>query len=221
MLRASLTILLALAASVPAAEAQRRESPAGRGARPAPAANTVREQPLMQCPSILGNGLTTQRLYCDVLIGREPGSALRISIPPHQGLARLSFTLHNRQTYSESEVKAGKAFTRYTARLRLSTPDGQDLGPALIRSEFRTENDLVERVGGGAGPRGAKAVAPTGAEPIVVQVPEEVSEVLVSGEQLVVERFGGREVVTTPGHPIAVVSQVEIEYQPARAGSRR
>jgi hypothetical protein len=29
----------------------------------------------MQCPSILGNGATTQRLYCDVLGGTDPAAA--------------------------------------------------------------------------------------------------------------------------------------------------
>ena len=48
----------------------------------------------------------------------------------------------------------------------------------MVRSEFRTEKDLVERIGGGAGPGGVKAVAPTGAEPVVLTVPEDVTEVV-------------------------------------------
>jgi hypothetical protein len=169
----------------------------------------------MQCPSILGNGVTTQRLYCDVLGGTDPAGGLRITLPPHAGPLTLSFTLHNRQTYSESEVKAGRAFARYTATLRVATPAGDVLGEAVVRSEFRTEKDLVERIGGGAGPGGIKAVAPTGSEAVVLTVPEEVTEVVITGSRLTIERVGGTDVVTAPGRPYAVVSGVEIEYRPA------
>jgi hypothetical protein len=178
----------------------------------------------MQCPSILGNGVTTERLYCDVLGGGDPAGGLRISLPPHAGPLTLSFTLHNRQTYSESEVKANKAFARYTATLRIASGTGEVLGEAVVRSEFRTEKDLVERIAGGAGPGGVKAVAPTGAERVVFDVPEAVNEVVLSGERLTVERVGGTEVVTSPGRPYAVVSEVSIEYRPpapARPTRRR
>jgi hypothetical protein len=175
----------------------------------------VREAPLMQCPSILGNGVTTQRLYCDVLGGADPAGALRITLPPHAGPLTLSFTLHNRQTYSESEVEAGRAFARYTATLRVAAATGEVLGEAVVRNEFRTGKDLVERIAGGAGPGGLKAVAPTGAEAVVLTVPEGIGEVLISGARLTVERVGGTEVITAPGRPYAVVSGVEIEYRPA------
>jgi hypothetical protein len=169
----------------------------------------------MQCPSILGNGATTQRLYCDVLGGSDPAAGLRIALPPHAGPLTLSFTLHNRQTYSESEVQAGRAFARYTATLQAASGTGEVLEEVVVRSEFRTEKDLVERIAGGAGPGGVKAVAPTGAEPVVLTVPENVAEVVLSGARLTVERLGGTEVVTASGRPYAVVSGVEIEYRPA------
>jgi hypothetical protein len=178
----------------------------------------------MQCPSILGNGLTTQRLYCDVLSGQDAANGLRVTLPPHTGTATLYFTLHNRQTYSESEVKAGKAYARYTATLRIAKPTGDAIGTAVVQSEFRTARDLVERIGGGAGPGGAKAVAPTGAEPIAVTLPEGVNEVMLVGDRLVVDRLTGREVVvgaSSPGRPMAIVSQVEIEYRPARGTSAK
>jgi hypothetical protein len=89
------------------------------------------------------------------------------------------------------------------------------LGEAVVRNEFRTEKDLVERIAGGAGPGGIKAVAPTGSEAVVLTVPEEVTEVVISGSRLAIERVGGTEVVTAPGRPYAIVSGVEIEYRPA------
>jgi hypothetical protein len=206
-------------------EAQSSRPRPSATSRPAakPAPDPIREPPLMQCPSILGNGLTSKRLYCDIL-GASPDGAggLRVSVPAHSGPLTLSFTLHNRQTYSESEVKAGRAFARYTATLRIASGTGQVLGQAVVRSEFRTEKDLVERIAGGAGPGGAKAVAPTGAERVVFPVPDGVSDVVISGERLTIEKLGGTEVVTAPGRPYAVVSEVEIEYRPpAPAPARR
>lgn len=214
-------ILLVLAAAVSAgAQASRTRPkaaarPPARAAAPARPVAPIREAPLMQCPSILGNGATSQRLYCDVLGGADPSGGLRITLPPHAGPLTLSFTLHNRQTYSESEVKAGRAFARYTATLRVASGAGEALAEAVVRSEFRTEKDLIERIGGGAGPGGVKAVAPTGAEPVVLTIPENVTEVVLTGARLTIERVGGTEVVSAPGRPIAVVSAVEIEYRPA------
>jgi hypothetical protein len=224
--RAFVIILLGLAAAVSADAQSSRTRPKPSAARPAPGRPAakpaagkpvapVREAPLMQCPSILGNGVTTQRLYCDVLGGPEPAAGLRVTLPPHAGPLTLSLTLHNRQTYSESEVKAGRAFARYTATLRLASGTGEPIGEAVVRNEFRTEKDLVERIAGGAGPGGVKAVAPTGAEPVVLSVPEGVDEVVITGARLTIERVGGTEVVTAPGRPYAVVSGVEIEYKPA------
>jgi hypothetical protein len=217
---ASVFILLALAVPVSAGAQGSRTRPKSKSTRPSvrPAAKPiapVREAPSMQCPSILGNGLTTSRLYCDVLGGSDPANALRVELPPHAGPLTLAFTLHNRQTYSDSEVRAGRAFARYTAALRLSTATGEPVGQAVVRSEFRNERDLVERIAGGAGPGGTKAVAPTGSERVVMEIPEGVNEVLLAGERLTVERVGGTEVVTAPGRPYAVVSSVEIEYRPA------
>jgi hypothetical protein len=177
----------------------------------------------MQCPSILGNGVTTHRLYCDVLAGADAATGLRVTIPPHTGPVTLAFDLHNRQTYSESEVKAGEAFARYTATLKLVRPSGEVLGHAVVQSEFRTARDLAERIGGGAGPGGVKAVAPTGTESVVVQLPEDVTEVAILGDRLVVQRLRTSDAMTAasaPGRPVAIVSNVEIEYRP-RAKSTR
>jgi hypothetical protein len=219
--RAFAIILLGLAMAVTAGAQSSRARPKPSAARPAPSraaakpAAPVREAPLMQCPSILGNGVTSQRLYCDVLGGPDPTAGLRITLPPHAGPLTLTMTLHNRQTYSESEVKAGRAFARYTATLRVASGAGEPIGEAVVRSEFRTDKDLVERIAGGAGPGGVKAVAPTGVEPVVLSVPEGVDEVVVTGARLTIERVGGTEVVTAPGRPYAVISGVEIEYKPA------
>jgi len=193
-------------------------------ATPAP----IRETPLMQCPSVLGNGTKSQRLFCDVLIGSYPAGGLRITIPPHEGRATLLFTIHNRQALPAEAPKkdAPPAYARYTATLRVLAPNGSEVQKAVVQSEYRSQADLLERIAGGAGPGGVKAVAPTGSEPIVVEVPAGLTEVSLVGEKLIIERLDGSETVTTAGRPIAVVSQVFVEYQPVgsatpTAGKRR
>jgi hypothetical protein len=182
----------------------------------------------MQCPSVLGNGTRSQRLFCDVLIGSEPKGGLRITIPPHEGKATLLFTIHNRQALAADAAKkdAPPSYARYTATLRVLTSTGSEVQKAIVQSEYRSQADLLERIAGGAGPGGVKAVAPTGSEPIVVDLPAGLTEVSLVGEKLVIERLDGSETVTTAGRPIAVVSQVFVEYQPVgsaatSAGKRR
>ena len=130
------------------------------------------------------------------LISRNPGDGIIVRIPPHKGIATLSFDLHNRHTYSADQVKAGADYAAYTATMGVLTMDGTLLARGVVRSEFRTARDLVDRVGGGAGPGGVKAVAPTGTEPIVIEdIPEQVTEVSLLGEKLSVHALrGGRDV---------------------------
>jgi hypothetical protein len=150
-----------------------------------------------------------------VLSGRDPAGGIIISLPPHQGPVTLSFDLHNRHTYSEELVKANRAYTRYTAVIGALTMDNTLISRAAIQSEFRRAGDLVERIGGGAGPGGVKAVAPTGTEHITIVIPEEEDQVSLLGEKLIVDRAEGPQALySSPGRPIAVVSNVMIEYTP-------
>ena len=79
---------------------------------------------------------------------------------------------------------------------------------------FRTAADLVDRVGGGAGPGGVKAVVPTGTESITMAIPEGEDTVSVLGEKLSVERLDGPATYSQAGRPIAVISNVMLEYKP-------
>jgi hypothetical protein len=126
----------------------------------------------------------------------------------------LSFDLHNRHTYSEELIKTNRAFRRYTASIGVLTADNTLLSRAVIENEFRTAADLIDRVGGGAGPGGVKAVAPTGTESIVVTIPEEEESVSILGEKLSVIRLDGSDSFIAPGRPIAVISNAMLEYQP-------
>lgn len=213
--------LLGLVVGWEGAAVQTRPQPRRAPAKPAPPKPTqaVAEA---TCPTSLGVGLRTKRLFCDVLIGRSPQEGVVVAIPPHRGEATLVFDLHNRHTYSEQETKAGRAYAQYTATINVLTMDGTLLTRAVVQSEFRRPADLLDRVGGGAGPSGLKAVAPVGAEQIVVKVPPEVTQVSLLGEHLIIQRLERQaESFITPGRPIALVSGFRVEYQPAPARRRR
>jgi hypothetical protein len=242
--RWSLVALLVVAAVVGAgAQTSRGRTPAKK---PAPKPPALKFGPVeMKCPAVLGTGVRTKRLFCDVMSGIRHDEGVLIAIPARTGPATLTFDLHNRHTYSESEVKSGRAFARYTATVVLANfpakgdrkpaagrkppaspeePSGEVLGRATVHNEFRTAADLFDRVTGGAGPGGVKAVAPTGVETIVFTVPEDVTEVVVLGERLMVQRAIGREVFTSAGRPMAIVSNPTLEYRPkppARSTTRR
>ena len=194
------------------ASAQTR-APARKPA-PTPVVVPLKVVPDMTCPTPLGVGVNTIQDFCDVMAGRDPAEGMRIKLPPHQGPVELTFDLHNRHTYSEEQVKANRAYTRYTATVGVLTMDNTLMSRAVVQNEFRKASDLVDRVGGGAGPGGIKAVAPTGTEPIAITIPEGEDEVSILGEKLLVERADGSATYTSPGRPIAVVSNVMIEYRP-------
>ena len=187
----------------------RRSAPA-----PAPPPPPTVAAPEVSCPTPLGVGVTTKLAFCDVLSSRTPSEGVLVTLPPHRGPATLTFDLHNRHTYSEEQVKTNRAFARYTATIGVLTMDNTLIARAAIESEFRTATDLIDRIGGGAG--GApKAVAPTGTEHITVVIPMGEDQVSLLGEKLTVDRVDGRASYTSPGRPIAIVSNLMIEYVPA------
>ena len=59
-----------------------------------------------------------------------------------------------------------------------------------------------------------KAVAPTGTEPVSITIPATEDEVSLLGEKLTVDRVDGTATYSSAGRPIAVVSNVMIEYRP-------
>jgi hypothetical protein len=200
--------------AVPQALAQTRgRGPARRA--PAPLPPPVKVAPTdMNCPTPLGVGVSSRLMFCDVMAGRDPAEGIIIPLPPHKGPVTLTFDLHNRETYSEEQTKANRAYARYTAVVGALTADNTLISRAAIQSEFRKASDLVDRIGGGAGPGGLKAVAPTGTEHITITIPEAEDKVSILGEKLTVERLDGTATYSSPGRPIAVVSNVMIEYRP-------
>jgi hypothetical protein len=214
-------VALCIAAAAAGAVAQ---TTARRTARPAPLGPPVKEAPQVSCPTPLGTGVTSSQTYCDVLIGRDPAAGILITIPPHRGDVTLTFDLHNRHTFSVEQMKDPRtAYAQYTASIGALTMDNTLISRAVIQSEFRSPQDLLERVGGGAGPGGLKAVAPTGNESITLTIPEAENQVSILGEKLTVERPDGTATFTALGRPIAIISNVMIEYHtppPPRPAAR-
>ena len=217
--RLATACICAVAAST-IVSAQARRAPARPAASP-----PVKEAAQVACPAPLGSGVTTKLTFCDVLIGRDPAGGILITIPPHRGDVKLTFDLHNRHTFSEEQMRDKRAaYARYTASVGALTMDNTLVSRAVVQSEFRAATDLFDRIGGGAGPAGLKAVAPTGRESITLTIPEAENQVSILGEKLTIERAEGNATYTSIGRPIAIVSNVMVEYHappPARVPASR
>jgi hypothetical protein len=197
---------LLVTAGSPHAQAQRRPT--------ARSSSRLRTEPAtVKCPEALGIGARTKAHYCFVLAGRDPAQGVLVTLPRHTGPATLLFELHNRHTYSEEDVTAGRGYARYLAIIGVLTMKGDLIRRGAVQSEFRQAPDLHERITGGAGPSGLKAVAPLGREQVIVTIPAAVNEVSLLGEVLDAATAAGRE-VATPGRPVAIVSNIRVEYRP-------
>jgi hypothetical protein len=207
-------LLLTAASLSLAGQAKKPVSPVKR---PPVAVKTTRAPADVTCPTPLGVGVKTQLNFCDVLTGRDPAQGIIIKFPPHRGALTLRFDLHNRHTYSEDEMRTKRGFASYTASVGALTLDNTLLTRAVVASEFRRAEDLIDRISGGAGPGGVKAVAPVGSEPIAVAIPAGVDEVSILGEKLTLVRADGVPATyAAPGRPIAIISNATVEYTPAR-----
>jgi len=211
-------LICALVIAIPGIDAQARKptrKATQRAAKKAPEVPLSRIQAEWRCMSELGVGVSTGRRFCDVLTGNDPQQGVLVTVPPHRGPVTMSFELHNRHTYSAELVKIKQAYRKYTATIGVLSMDNTLIDRAVVMSEFRTEKDLFDRIGGGAGPGGVKAVAPSGDEFITIELPEDVEEqVSVLGEKLSVVRPDGVDNFSSPGRPIASISNVMLEFRP-------
>ena len=195
---------------------------ARRGAT-APAA-TRTEPAEIQCPAPLGTGVQTRRPYCDVLTGVDPAEGIIVTLPPHTGPVTLTFDLHNRHLYSEELIKTGRGYRRYMGSIGVLTFNNDLLSRFGILSEFRGASDLEERIAGDAGAAApVKAVAPTGTESLRLTIPASEDRVSILGEKLTVVRpdSPNPDTFSAPGRPIAVISNVMVQYRPAPARPAR
>lgn len=203
------------------ADAQSRRRPPTRTSKPAPKPVPPRIDPAkVTCPDSLGTGVRTGATYCFVTAGRDPAQGVLIAIPPRTGDATLRFALHNRHTYSEEQMKAGRGFARYTAVIGALTLKGDLLDRAAVQAEFRSAKDIYERIAASPGSSAVKAVAPVGNEEITITIPAGIDEVSLLGEVLDAVTPAGRESAAA-GRPVAIVSNVTIEYKPKPAPAGR
>jgi hypothetical protein len=213
----SVIAAVALLVGATDADAQRRRTPARKPVPPPP---PKVEPAQIKCPEPLGVGVKTGASYCFVLAGSDPADGVRVTIPPHVEAAALLFDLHNRHTYSDEDIRAGRGFAKYTAVVAVLTMKGEMVDRGAVQTEFRTARDLYERIAGGAGPGGVKAVAPIGDEAIRISIPATVNEVSILGEVLDATTAAGHE-TATQGRTVAVISNVRVEYRPAPAKTSR
>jgi hypothetical protein len=200
--------LLTIVVATTVVSAQRRTTTAPAAMKNEPAKVT--------CPQVLGQGAQTDRTFCDVIITRDPAEGVIIHLPPHAGAVTVTFDLHNRHTYSEELAKSGRGYRRYTAVVGALALDNTPVGKAVVHNEFRTAKDLFDRITGGTGPGGLKAVAPTGVEPVTLIIPadEPTDGVSIVGLKLTESRVDNTDTFIASGRPIAMISNVMLQYRP-------
>ena len=162
------------------------------------------------CAAELGVGASTGRRFCDVLIASSADQSIAIRIPAHRGTAKLLFDLHNRIAASPEDRPSPQTFVSNTAIVAVLGPRGE-IGRGAAASEFRRPADLFDRIGGGAD-GGPKIVAPGPATPVVMTIPAGISSVGIVGVRLEVLTRLGKQAYDTPGRPIAIASEVRVEY---------
>jgi hypothetical protein len=169
------------------------------------------------CAASLGTGLKSKREFCDVIIAALPKESVAMTLPAHTGTATLLFDLHNRFLVPVVAAVPALAFARHEAIVSIVKANGDVLNRAAVVHEFRTPADLFDQITGGGRPGGVKAVAPGPAESLRFTIPAGVNALGIVGNRLqTLTRAGGDEVFETPGRPVAIVSNVRLEYRPAR-----
>jgi len=168
----------------------------------------------VRCAADLGMGAKSGRRFCDVFIVRTPVESVALVVPPHAGPATLRFDLHNRFVVADTDRPAAQAFERHAALVAVVTGSGEEIVRAAVTHEYRTVEDLFDRITGGRRTGGFKAVAPGGAEPVVAIIPDGVSSVGIIGISIERESAAGRETFDSPGRPVALASNFRIEYIP-------
>ncbi len=177
----------------------------------APASKFVTE---LQCPSDLGKGVKTKRAFCDISASTDAARGASMRIPPHTGSSTLRFDLHNRFAV------AGKTlpFARASALVAvINANSGAVIDRGAVVSELREELDLFDRILG-TGPGGTKTIAPGRPQNVTVTIPAAVSAIAIVGVRVELTTKAGSEVFSSPGRPVAIVSNLRLEYTPAPVG---
>jgi hypothetical protein len=168
----------------------------------------------VSCAAELGAGLASRRQFCDVIVASVAADSVSVTIPAHTGAASLAFDLHNRFPVSAGPVDAAEAFTRHVAVVAVIKQTGDVIERAAVSRDYRTPADLFDRIAGSARGAAPKSVAPGVPEPVRVTIPAGIGIVGIVGTRLEEWRASGRAAFDSPGRPIAIVSNVRVEYTP-------
>ena len=209
MMRTTLCACVLVGAATVFAAEQRATTPA-----PARAPGT-RVATAMVCAGNLGTGVKSRRVFCDAIIATTPKESVTVTIPAHAGAATLMFDVHNRFSLPVVAGQPALAFARHEAVVAVIRPTGDVIGRAAVIREFRTPADLFDQISGGGRAGGVKAVAPGPAEAVRLSIPAGIGVVGIVGVRLRARTgMGGDETFESPGRPVAIVSNVRVEYRP-------
>jgi hypothetical protein len=182
-----------------------------RGAAEAPAKPLVkRTSTAFACAADLGTGVASKRRFCDVIVASVAAESVSVTIPSHTGAATLSFDLHNR--FPVPAGQTGTGFVRHVAVVAVIRQTGEVIGRAAVARDYRSAADLFDRIAGagrGAPPKGDAPGEPIGAQ---IPIPAGISTIGIVGTRLEEWRPTGRGAFDSPGRPIAIISNVRVEY---------
>jgi hypothetical protein len=207
MHRVALSMAAAALAFVPIAASEQASGPLARPPGSAIATDA-------DCAADLGTGDRSRRRFCDVVVAATGAESISVPIPPRRGPATLMIDLHNRFTVPAEDRPLAEAYRRHSAVVAVVGPDGAVLARAAVAREFRTVQDLFDRLGGGGTPGGLKAAAPGQAESVRFEIPEGLASVGIVGVRLEELTWRGLEVFDAPGRPVAMASNLRVEYMP-------
>ncbi len=212
MLSRAATAITIVAAMATLNAAQTKPAPT----KPAQAKPALRSTQDVTCVADLGPGIESKRRFCDVLIAKTAAESILLRIPPHSGPATLTFDLHNRFDLPLVTVPAANSYARHDALVSVIRSSGEVLGRATVMKEYRNPQDLFDRIAGGGRPGGVKAIAPGPPDSWRFIVPAGVAAVGIVGGRLRVITAAADGVTEAPGRPVAIVSNVRVDYTPVR-----
>lgn len=168
---------------------------------------------VVTCAVPLGAGVKSKREFCDVIIGTEPLRSVSVDIPAHTGPATLLFDLHAHFDVPAQGTDAAQAFARRTASIAIIKSTGEVVDRGAVVAEYRTAQSLFDRIAGD-GPGGVKVVAPGPANAQRYTLPAGLTTFGIVGTRLEVVTTTGKSSFDTPGRPVAMLSNLRVEYTP-------
>lgn len=166
------------------------------------------------CAADLGLGAASKRRFCDVVIAATASDSVVVTVPAHAGRATLMFDLHNRFTLPAATASPAEAFARHSAQIAVTGADAAIIHRAVVTREFRSLQDLFDRIGEGGRAGGVKGVGPGEPVPVTMELPAGIGSAGIIGVRLEEFTFGTTEAYDAPGRAIAIVSNLRLQYTP-------